>query len=88
MSVPQRTQTIVPQQQLFFLNSPLVMEHARAAASVATLSSSDNRTNIVALFRQILGRDPTSHELAVSENYVRNVTNEPWIMLAYGLAIQ
>lgn len=85
MSVPQRTQTIVPQQQLFFLNGPLVMEHARAAASVATISSSDNRTNIAALFRQILGRAPTSHELAIAENYVRNVTNEPWTALAHGL---
>ena len=85
MSVPQRTQTIVPQQQLFFLNSPLVMEHARLAARVATRCSSDNRTNVAALFRQILGRDPTSHERAVAENYVGKVAEVPWTMLAHGL---
>jgi hypothetical protein len=85
MSVPQRTQTIVPQQQLFFLNSPLVMEHARAAARVATRPSSDNRTNIIALFRQILSRDPTTLEFAHTEDYLRRVSSEPWTMLAHGL---
>jgi hypothetical protein len=75
MTVPQRSQTIVPPQQLFFLNSPFVIEQARAAASLAIEASASDSENIVALFRQILGRDPLASELAAANDYVHNIKN-------------
>ena len=55
---PLRFVTTVPQQALFFLNSPFVMEQAvRAAGGVKSREASDQ---VVELYRSILGRSPAA----------------------------
>jgi hypothetical protein len=60
--VERRPRTTVPQQALFALNSPVVIEQARALARAPELSSLPPTNRVGALFRRVLGRDPTSRE--------------------------
>ena len=62
LHIPQRNETTVPQQALFFLNDPFVLDRSRAvAASVAAVPSATDRVR--ALFRTVLQRDPSDVEL-------------------------
>jgi len=57
-SSPQRHQTTVPQQALFLMNSPFLRDQARGAASRA--AGAPDRVR--ALYRLLLGREPTEDE--------------------------
>jgi hypothetical protein len=60
--VPQRSETTVPQQALFYLNHPLVQDRARELARLAAeVSSNDER--VAWLFRTILQRTPDAREV-------------------------
>lgn len=59
--VPQRSETTVPQQALFYLNHPLVQDRARELARLAGEQSS-KRDRVAWLFRTILQRSPTVAE--------------------------
>ncbi len=85
MTAPGREHTIVPQQQLFFLNSPLVMEQARIAAKAIAENSLGKRRIITTLFRQILSRDPTEQELVHAEEYCQTLEPQSWERLAHAL---
>ncbi|MCW3098491.1 MAG: Protein of unknown function (DUF1553)/Protein of unknown function (DUF1549)/Planctomycete [Chthonomonadaceae bacterium] len=64
---PQRNVTTVPQQALFLMNSPFVLQQVRgllARPDVASKSSPTERVR--ALFRQVYGRAPNAPELARS----------------------
>jgi Protein of unknown function (DUF1553)/Protein of unknown function (DUF1549)/Planctomycete cytochrome C len=63
---PQRFQTTVPQQALFLMNSPFVVERARSAAGRAT-GPTEERVRV--LYRQILGRNPTAAELKLAADF-------------------
>ena len=68
---PQRFQTTVPTQSLFLMNSPFVTEQARAVASrpdVVSAKTTDER--IARLYRAVLGRTPTTEELAIGREFV------------------
>ena len=66
---PQRYQTSVPQQALFFMNSPFVAARAIALAGRgASREAIDDR--IRSLFRHALGRDPSPGELVNSRRFV------------------
>jgi mono/diheme cytochrome c family protein len=68
-SADSRPQTTVPQQALFVMNSPFVLEQARQlAASVA--GDADAAARIRGLYRQALGRSPDSDELALGLSFV------------------
>ena len=71
---PMRFTTTVPQQALFFLNSPFVAEQSRALAaqleSGATKESSDAAARIRRLYRQIFGRQPEPRELEAGLKFV------------------
>ena len=56
-----RFETTVPQQALFQLNSPFIMQQAEHA--VASIEGSDNPARIRALYAKILLRDATAEEL-------------------------
>ena len=61
---PQRTTTTVPQQALFLLNSPFVIEQATALAGRAEVrSTADARERVVELYRLVLGRAPSDAEI-------------------------
>ena len=66
--VPMRFTTTVPQQALFFLNSPFVAEQSRAIA--ARLSGGDAAGRVRQIFRWIFGREPELHELNLGLKFV------------------
>ncbi|HSG70493.1 MAG TPA: PSD1 and planctomycete cytochrome C domain-containing protein, partial [Planctomycetaceae bacterium] len=65
---PRRFETNVPQQALFLMNSPFVMEQAAALAERAKRESSDE--TIRTLYAFTLGRTPCAEELALAKNYL------------------
>ena len=66
-----RNSTIVPQQALFFMNNPLSVEVARAVAArkdVVGAMSEDQR--IVAMFRCMFQRRPSTNEIRVAQEFL------------------
>ncbi len=82
-STAQRHVTTVPQQALFLMNAPFVVEQAKALAArpdVATRKTTDER--IGHLYRLLYGRAPDADELALGRQYVESAPSEkllsPW----------
>jgi hypothetical protein len=77
---PERPQTVAPQQALFLMNSPFVMEQAAHLASrtantsggAAAENDSARAARIALLFQHALGRDPTAEESAEAIEFVRS----------------
>lgn len=70
---PQRFQTTVPQQALFLLNSPFVQEQAKALASRSEVSGAATAgAKIRALYRVVLGRNPTKLEAELAAQFVED----------------
>lgn len=69
--VERRPRTTVPQQALFALNSPFVMEQARALAARGEVArSKKDSQRVEALFRRVLDRNPTKHETASALRFI------------------
>jgi hypothetical protein len=64
LHIPRRSETTVPQQALFFMNDPLVLERSRALAAHSKKASSSEEDRIRLLFRNTWQRDPSPVELA------------------------
>jgi mono/diheme cytochrome c family protein len=82
-STPQRHVTTVPQQALFLMNSPFVVDQAKALAArpdVTARKETDER--IGALYRLLYGRAPDAEEVALGRRYVESAPSEklmsPW----------
>jgi len=74
-SSERRPRTTVPQQALFSMNSPLVIEQARALASRPELSAGTSpEPRIDAIYRRVLARPPDAPELAAARRFL---VNEP-----------
>ncbi len=74
-SSPRRPRTTVPQQALFLMNSPFVIEQAKALAAQSTIATaSDNDAKIAALYRKILNRLPDTEELSIGRDYLTAAT--------------
>ena len=59
-SNPQRYETTVPQQALFLMNNPFVLEQARGVLKRPELADvADVQTRVSKLYRLIYGRGPT-----------------------------
>ena len=72
---PQRFQTTVPQQALFLLNSPFVVEQAKALANrpeVKAVKATDDK--VANLYRAALGRNPSREELALAREFVADAS--------------
>ena len=70
---PMRFNNTVPQQALFMLNSPFVIERARAlAARVPDQSSPETRVR--ALYRAALAREPSSDEVKLAISFIDGET--------------
>ena len=69
---PARFETVVPQQALFLLNSPFMMEQARhlAGSSIVNVDSAP-QARIEALYRNVFQREPTAGELADGLDFIR-----------------
>jgi cytochrome c553 len=71
VSTPMRPQTTVPQQALFSMNSPFVVEQAKALAARAEVAqASDTAARIQALYRLIFARAADADEVAVGARFL------------------
>lgn len=62
LHTPKRNETTVPQQALFLMNHPFVLERARQLAALAK-EDPDPKQRIAKMFEQTLQRQPTSAEV-------------------------
>src|SRR5207248_2246070 len=70
-SAERRPQTTVPQQALFGMNSPFVLEQARSLAGRPEVSrEADPARRVAALYRVALGRSPSADETRLAVEFV------------------
>ncbi|MDX2030466.1 MAG: DUF1549 and DUF1553 domain-containing protein [Blastocatellia bacterium] len=75
---PQRHLTTVPQQALFWMNSPFAMEQAQAVMKRPEIAAlSHPRERIHKLYRALYGRAPSEEELALGLRFVAGAASEP-----------
>jgi hypothetical protein len=82
-STPQRHTTTVPQQALFLMNSPFVVEQAKALAArpdVTARTTTEERIGY--LYRLLYGRAPDAEEVGLGKRFVESAGTEkalsPW----------
>jgi hypothetical protein len=68
-----RTETTVPQQQLFVLNSPFMIARARALAGRVHAATKDANEAIRLAYRRAFGRAPAEIELRLGKLYLAGV---------------
>jgi len=73
--IAQRTTSTVATQALFLMNSPKVIEQARAAAGLVLKSSDDTAKRINTAFQNSLQRAPTGKELAQVRDFLDSSTS-------------
>jgi hypothetical protein len=69
---PARHLTTVPQQAMFLLNSPFVLEQARAFAQRAEHDAPDRDSRIAGMFQLAFGRPPSAAELRSSQSFLES----------------
>jgi hypothetical protein len=66
-----RFTTSVPQQALFMMNSPFVIEQAKQVAARAEVSSvADPSQRVAAMYRVVLGRNPSPQEAQLALSFI------------------
>jgi len=74
----QRHETTVPQQALFMMNSPFVVDQARhVAARPDVVAMTDPARRIRYLYRLLFGRLPTTEEVALGLSFVQSSAAGP-----------
>ncbi len=76
LHVPRRSETTVPQQALFLMNHPLIIERAVALAK-STDSATSASERVTWLFNRTLQRNPSPQELTDALALVQQATVEP-----------
>ncbi|CAN5246738.1 PSD1 and planctomycete cytochrome C domain-containing protein [soil metagenome] len=71
LHTPQRSDTTVPQQSLYFLNNPLPLSRARALALKCNAESPPERVR--QMYHQAYQREPTAAQVARAVNFVSEV---------------
>lgn len=71
-SSPSRPETTVPQQALFAMNHPFVIEQAKAIAADVRASTRDSTSQVAEIYRRVFGRSPSSSEAALAVAFVAN----------------
>jgi Protein of unknown function (DUF1549)/Protein of unknown function (DUF1553) len=71
LTCERRTETTVPQQQLFVLNSPFAIEIAKALASRVHKEASDEAGRLSRLFQLCFGREPVPAEREVALSFLK-----------------
>lgn len=86
---PQRFITTVPQQALFLMNSPFVMEQSRklvARPEIASKSALEEK--LTALFRITYGRKPSEEEISLSRTFLEQSPEKTrWELFAQALLL-
>jgi hypothetical protein len=65
-----RTETTVPQQQLFVLNSPFVIDRAKALAARVKAAAKDDDGGVALAYRLCFARPPSAAEAALGKLYL------------------
>jgi len=73
---PQRHQTTVPQQALFLLNSPFMVDQARGLAKRVE-AAADPAERIRQLYRLLYGREPVAEEIALGRRLLEQPLPAP-----------
>jgi hypothetical protein len=77
-SAERRPRTTVPQQALYSMNAPFVIEQAKALATRANVAgAATTERRIAALYRDVLGRSPTPAESQVAARFVAEDGSDP-----------
>lgn len=71
-SASKRTTNVVPQQFLFMMNSPFMLNRARAFAKRIEETAKDLNIQIEWAYLSLYGRRPTSRELQVAKDYLQS----------------
>jgi len=67
-----RTTTVVPQQALFLMNSPLVIDVARNVVAQPVIAKArSNNDRIIGIYRIILGRTPSQDEIKIAYTFLQ-----------------
>jgi hypothetical protein len=77
-STPQRYQTTVPQQALYLMNNPFVMEQARhlvARTEIADCTKAEDR--LQRLYRLVYGRPADANEVALAFHFINTRAGSP-----------
>jgi len=70
-SVGRRAETSVPQQPLFLMNHPFVVEQARSIASSRQVTvAAETDEQVIAIYRTILSRDPSGEEQTMAIEFL------------------
>jgi hypothetical protein len=81
LSIPQRSETTVPQQALFGMNHPFVVQQAKALLQSKGLAAADGDTARMRLiYAQLFQRQPTPEELATALEYVGSAPPPPAVL--------
>lgn len=73
-----RVRTTVPQQALFLMNAPFVIDQAKGViARPEIAAATDTAERVTKLYRLVLQRVPTSDEVAVAKEFIDLATQEP-----------
>ncbi|MCA9049269.1 MAG: DUF1553 domain-containing protein, partial [Planctomycetaceae bacterium] len=83
LHIPERSETTVPQQALFLMNHPLVLERVRRLAEISrkqTTDDSESRDSpamlsatVVEMYRRVLQRTPSETELASAVRFLHDM---------------
>ncbi|MCC9603843.1 PSD1 and planctomycete cytochrome C domain-containing protein [Stieleria sp. JC731] len=84
-----RAEVTTPLQKLFLLNSPFIVKQAEKLAEHAASSDHSTEDQIVALYRQLLSRPPTSEEIELSSEFLCGdaASKAAWVQFAQMLLI-
>jgi len=81
----QRTATIVPQQALFFMNSPMAVDAARkVTARPEFVSARDDTARVVALYEVVFQRRPRPEEVRLAKDFLQAAERDSDIAAAAG----
>ena len=69
---PQRFATTVPQQALFMINSPFVLEQAKHVIKRPDIAAAESSQRITLLYRTLFGREPTPDEIRAGLRFVES----------------
>jgi hypothetical protein len=86
-SAPQREQTTIPQQALFFLNSDFAIQAARRAAERIAANDAHAPARVRELYRLLFSRSPSNEELLAAIGFVEGEPIRPWDKLAHALLL-
>jgi hypothetical protein len=83
MHSPQRFVTTIPQQALFMMNSPFLMEQAGRLAEQSDVQREEQpERRVQAIYRRVFGREASARELALGVAYVRSASPAPAVARA------